>query len=424
MADTAKGMARPAGSLVAAAFGDGAQEAILPREPSEFRATGSRRRKLWEIPHKFHCPLIGVCFSCGELRGLVAKVMHFPRDTSDFVLHTMAVGHCEERGQLAELLHKTLEKRYQLTIRQLAGHKSNVPLREAWKQACARSEKIPAVLWAIWSHPACDTRLEQDIYADIHMIQHQLGASTRAEVQELRSMEASNAAMQEQVGELRAECERLRREHAANLQALQQQILELRSEVASKEVWGLGLYNELLALRSSIPDLAEREELARQLGHVTLQNTRLKGDLATASKELAALREHARHSAEALESLSQDDVRGGALPQEDLSGKCVLCVGGRSGSVHSYRSIVEQSGGRFLHHDGGLEESLHRIDSALAAADIVICQAGCISHNAYWRVKDLCKRTGKPCMYVKASGTTGFERVVKEAARSGLIEAD
>ena len=66
----------------------------------------------------------------------------------------------------------------------------------------------------------------------------------------------------------------------------------------------------------------------------------------------------------------------------------------------------------FLHHDGGLEESLHRIDGVLAAADLVICQAGCISHNAYWRVKEQCKRTGKPCVFVKRSGVSSFGRVL------------
>ena len=99
---------------------------------------------------------------------------------------------------------------------------------------------------------------------------------------------------------------------------------------------------------------------------------------------------------------------------ESLDGKCVLCVGGRSGAVGAYREAVERQGGRFLHHDGGLEESLHRIDSALAAADLVICQAGCISHNAYWRVKEQCKRTGKPCLFVKRSGVSSFGRVIAD----------
>ena len=40
------------------------------------------------------------------------------------------------------------------------------------------------------------------------------------------------------------------------------------------------------------------------------------------------------------------------------------------------------------------------LDASLAAADLVICQTGCISHDDYWRVQDHCRRTGKPCILV------------------------
>lgn len=40
------------------------------------------------------------------------------------------------------------------------------------------------------------------------------------------------------------------------------------------------------------------------------------------------------------------------------------------------------------------------LENSLRAADLVICQAGCISDGAYWRVEDHCKRTGKPCVLV------------------------
>ena len=87
-------------------------------------------------------------------------------------------------------------------------------------------------------------------------------------------------------------------------------------------------------------------------------------------------------------------------------------MGGRTGLVDNYKGVVERRGGRFLHHDGGQEDNLQRIDSALSAADLLICQAGCISHNAYWRVKEQCKRTGKPCVFVKTPGTASFGRAL------------
>lgn len=50
--------------------------------------------------------------------------------------------------------------------------------------------------------------------------------------------------------------------------------------------------------------------------------------------------------------------------------------------------------------DGGIEHKLSQLDHCLAQADLVICQTGFIGHNAYWRVKDHCKRTGKPCVFL------------------------
>jgi len=40
------------------------------------------------------------------------------------------------------------------------------------------------------------------------------------------------------------------------------------------------------------------------------------------------------------------------------------------------------------------------LEASLQAADLVICQTGCMSHGDFWRVQDHCKRTGKLCMLV------------------------
>ena len=44
---------------------------------------------------------------------------------------------------------------------------------------------------------------------------------------------------------------------------------------------------------------------------------------------------------------------------------------------------------------------LARLEASLVAADLVICQTGCLSHGAYWRVQDHCRRTGKACVLVE-----------------------
>ncbi|QNP50639.1 DUF2325 domain-containing protein [Diaphorobacter aerolatus] len=51
-----------------------------------------------------------------------------------------------------------------------------------------------------------------------------------------------------------------------------------------------------------------------------------------------------------------------------------------------------------------LEHSLH-------AADLVICQTGCVSQDSFWRVEDHCKRTGKACVLVEQPDALRIVRV-------------
>jgi hypothetical protein len=380
---------------------------------------GSRRRKLWEIPHKFHCPVVGVCFGVIELRSLMAKVMHFPRDTTDFVLHTTAVGACENRSQLAELLHKTLEKRFQPVVRRFAQAKDAAALREHWREAADSGREVPAALWAAWTHPACDALLEQEIYGQIHMLQHQIGSGTRTDLATLRSLQAETQELRRQLAASRAECEAQRSEKARETQQLGLRVAELRVELAGKDACAANLTGQLDKLRQSLPDLRDRQTLARRASDAEARASALTARAAELEEEVERLRALARHADDTIKHLLAAGNGPAGEPQmepaADLSGKCILCVGGRSGAVDAYRQIVEQHGGRFLHHDGGLEESLHRIDAALSAADLVVCQAGCISHNAYWRVKEQCKRSGKQCLFIKGSGISSFGRIVSAA---------
>lgn len=400
---------------------------LAPPKETATTSTGSRRRRLWEIPHKCHCPVIGVCFGVDELRSLMAKVMHFPANTTDFVLHTTAVGACETRTRLAELLHKQLEKRYALVIRQISACKDSEGLRDLWRRAVRSGNDIPATLWACWTHPGCDPVLDQEIYGDIHMLQHQIGTGTRADLATLKALQADNAQLRRQLEEARRELEGQRNEKIRETRTLGERVAELRVELAGKDASLANLTGQLALLRESLPELKERQALARRASDAEARAAALTArcaDLEAEAERLTQLAHraeaHLRHWADPPSAATE----AAPLPSEDsdhLSGKCVLCVGGRSGAVDAYRQIVEQRGGRFLHHDGGLEESLHRIDAALSAADLVVCQAGCISHNAYWRVKEQCKRTGKQCIFIKGSGgVSTFGRIVSAACTPDL----
>ncbi len=44
------------------------------------------------------------------------------------------------------------------------------------------------------------------------------------------------------------------------------------------------------------------------------------------------------------------------------------------------------------------------LESCLAEANLVVCQAGCLSHGAYWRgADDQCRRSGQTCVVVASA---------------------
>lgn len=45
-------------------------------------------------------------------------------------------------------------------------------------------------------------------------------------------------------------------------------------------------------------------------------------------------------------------------------------------------------------------------DRGALAADLVICQTGCLGHGDYWREQDRCRRTGQGCVFADAQKLT------------------
>ena len=65
-------------------------------------------------------------------------------------------------------------------------------------------------------------------------------------------------------------------------------------------------------------------------------------------------------------------------------------------------------------------DDLAALEASLAAADLVICQTGCLSHGAYWRVQDHCKRSGKTCVIVDQPQMI---RIVRGLAAAHVVDA-
>lgn len=109
------------------------------------------------------------------------------------------------------------------------------------------------------------------------------------------------------------------------------------------------------------------------------------------------------------------DPRQPAPPAARLAHRRVLCVGGRTRQVPIYRDMVERGGGRFAHVDGSSTDDLHRLEQALADADVVILQAGYVCQGACREVEDHCRRTGICCIRLDKPCALGFARSLTQA---------
>lgn len=375
---------------------------------------GSRRRRLWEFENHAFCPVIGVCMPMGALRRLVNKVVDGQAMAQDYELHCGVIAGCKQRSPLSKALQRELDLRFVLSLRQASLCKTTEALAAWWKEQS--DLELGGALWATLTHARCTLQLENQVLAEVHMMQHQVGVARRVDVLRFEALLDENTTLTRELARAQQRCTRLAEEQARAMGEQQVQVMQLRAQLITRQSLVVALREDMQTLEAAAPDLRSRVELARATQQQTEQIHTLERALlhAQQDKERRTRQLEVQGAALARQESSQAAAQSHpapALPAR-LDDRSVLCVGGRPASVPLYRHIVEGTGGRFLHHDGDDEESAARLDATLAAADLVICQTGCISHNAYWRVKDYCKRTGKQCVFVENPGTACLKRAL------------
>src|SRR5262249_27681177 len=103
-----------------------------------------------------------------------------------------------------------------------------------------------------------------------------------------------------------------------------------------------------------------------------------------------------------------------------LDGRRILYLGGRKSVLPHLKSAAEAREAILLVHDGGMEDSSHRIEELVGGCDAVVCPIDCISHGACKLAKVLCRRFNKPFLPIPSASRSGFERALDQlAAGSG-----
>lgn len=401
----------------------------ISRGPGQFAvaetaipAPGTRRRRLWDLGHHAHCPVVGVCIPIEALRRLMNKVSDAPAVTDPYEMHINAVAECRQRNGVSEAMQKHLDQRFQLVLGQAAKLKSTEDLSAWWLEASAGHD-LPGAFWATLTHPRCTPELEYSVLGQVHKLQHQVGMATRVELERFELLIDENAVLARELVGAQERSLRQAAGFAQRVEALEGELARQRALTVAGQT-ELAQQHEMLAtLEAAAPQLRERHALTQEVAELRRQVRDLQRDITTAHEQaqrqqVRAEAAQVRPKGTALETQPAAAAGDPAEPLRSLTDRSVLCVGGRPASVPLYRLVVERTGGRFLHHDGGEEDNPARLDATLAAADLVICQTGCVSHNAYWRVKDHCKRTGKRCVFVETPSRSALERALAEAVRS------
>jgi hypothetical protein len=348
---------------------------------------------------------------------LVNKLPDGHAGADDYELHRAAVADCKYRSRFGEAVQRELDRRYTQALRQASQAKSTEALATWWGHAL-RCQDIAGALWATLTHPRCTPELCQQVQGEVHMLQHQAGMAARVDLARFEALLEENAVLTRELAAAQRRSTFQAGESARRIDLLQSEMMQLRAKLISRDSAIAALTEDLQTLEAASPDLRCRLELARECESQFERIYELQRQLLQSQQECELQQRRADESEAELQR--RDTAQPGLIelgraegePLGRLDERAVPCVGGRTASVPIYRQLIEGTGGRFLHHDGGEEHNPNKLDATLAAADLVICQTGCISHDAYWRVKDHCKRTGKRCVFVESPSAAGLKRAL------------
>lgn len=220
-------------------------------------------------------------------------------------------------------------------------------------------------------------------------------------ISDCQTLRREHAALLAAYGQAQSHCSRLLTAQAARILHLEAETMRLRAAVIVRDTALAWARQDREALELSAPGLPRRAALARTV-------TQLIERIRTLSRE----------------RLAWQSQCGGARPPDAagmpaamaLRRKSVLCVGADAVALALTRKVVETAGGRYLGHSGDAH-SAEALEASLVQADLVICQTGCVSHGAYWRVKNHCTRTGKQCVLVDKPEALGALRLDREPLR-------
>jgi len=382
---------------------------------SQLPSTTARRR-LDQLPAEAQELLVALSWPPATLRKLLeqalTRAMRKPvrLQGSDADVLASLRHDLSQRNAIGQKLHRQMALRHTLACQRLAPLRSISPLQAAWQQRPPHETAV-ACLWALLTHPQGPElqdwalrEFKQHLYAQAQAKQNTQATET--------TLQARVQQLQARVQQLQAQADDLRQRLLHQQAKAEKESRELRAALAQAQ----GANKATTAARAS-PAAARPERTRATMPWSALPKRVGKAPQPAQAPASAAvvLATHKAHEAISSAPTEEQVRHAPSTPRQSaVQGQRVLCVGGLQHAVARYRSRIESLGGRFEHHDGGIEDNAHALTGRLARADLVICQAGCINHAAYHRIKRHCQKSGTPCLYLERASLSRFDLALQK----------
>lgn len=395
-----------------------------------FSKPRKKRKKIWELDPSFHCPIVGTCFTINELRRLHERVNKKINnyDLTDHEIHVSFACSVTDSSYPTRLLDKTLNKKYKRTVTHFQKAEDSEKLGKLWDEAVEQGD-IAGAFWSLMTHPLATDLLIRRVYGEVHMLSHLAGASTRIDLRHLKSLKVQCKNLQQDLNKANKKASRLSHEHQETFRMFNQQQtytrqteLKLKTTEKTLEKWENGERINLLQKHNAMLEqqlVSEKSRMKKEVENHTQMLNQRDSEIA----ELKAYLAHVQCNNPALNENKKTDNTSNAEKENNrlglritVEGRNILYVGGISKLTPHMRAFVESNGGKFLHHDGGLDDSATRLNGLLEQADTVLCPLDCISHNACHKVKRFCKQYAKPMVMLRKPSLSSFVKGLQDTS--------
>jgi len=391
--------------------------------------TPAGRNRIWELSGQLHCSIVGTCLSTAELRQILIKAgVDGAAGASEHDLHGQGVLLAGRRDAAGKLLQKALDRRHRLAISQFAKARTADDVRRLWSDAVQRGD-IPGAYWAAMTHPASTDSLVRQIFGEVHMLSHLVGAANRADIRRLAQLESDKAALETKVARQQEQLRDAVVARDATIRDLRQTLAKAvtdRHDAALPDPSPDG-DRTLAALVADLEhrlaaEVRRRSRAEERIATVEARLAEERDRRAAAQREIQALREELDAVEAATAEAAPDDAEA-AEAATNLRGLSLLYVGGRAGQIARLRRQAERRAATLLHHDGGIEASSGLLSGLVSRADAVLFPVDCVSHAAVGIIKSLCRQTGKPYLPLRSAGLAPFLAALRNPTIIALAQA-